>query len=152
MSVTFKHLTATALVFVMSCLSVMADDTQLSKASSAAKSSVVGASPTASTGRLPRYFAAIVNNEQRVAIYQIQRKAQAEMAVLEQQLAALKQVEMIEIEAILTVSQRQQLEEMRLKSSKSDQDTPVSSTDAEPTLKPDSLEVPNATVTPAASR
>jgi hypothetical protein len=66
------------------------------------------------SGRLPRYYASLVDNQQRAAIYAIQMRFYREIESLERQLAALKKTEMEEIESVLTAAQRKQLEELRL--------------------------------------
>lgn len=136
MRIAFKPLTSTLLILASFCLSAMADDTKLppakaskSKKPAAAVLANASGETTESTasvprGRLPRYFAAIVNDEQRTAIYDIQSQTQKEVAALEQQLAALKAAEMTKIEALLSAAQRQQLEAMRLKASKKEPDLP----------------------------
>ncbi len=71
------------------------------------------------TGRLPRYFASLINEEQRQAIYRIQHSVRQEVDMLEQQLASLKRSEMTQIESVLTAAQREQLELLRSKTSSS---------------------------------
>lgn len=61
------------------------------------------------TGRLPRYFAAIVDNEQRQEIYQIQANYAKEIDELEKKLEALKAKETSEIEKVLTSTQQKKL-------------------------------------------
>lgn len=75
------------------------------------KSSAGGESTGASkpTRRLPRYFGSIVDQQQRLEIYQIQAGYQEQIAELEQTLAELESAQMQEIEAVLTDSQYEQL-------------------------------------------
>ena len=69
--------------------------------------------PKPVTGRLPRYFASIVDARQRVEIYAIQNSFRLQIQELEEQLEALKQSEMSEIESVLTATQRKRLDELR---------------------------------------
>ncbi len=71
------------------------------------------------TGRLPPYYASIVDSRQRQAIYEIRERMAAELEQLEKQLAALRQAEMVEIEGVLTAPQREQLESLRAQRVKS---------------------------------
>ena len=64
-------------------------------------------------GRLPPYYASIVDNRQRQAIYEIRTRVAAELEQLQQQLDALRRAEMSEIEALLTPAQHQQLDALR---------------------------------------
>lgn len=61
-------------------------------------------------GRLPRYFAAIVDQSQRDEIYRIQAGYRTRIAELRAQLTALEGSQAAEIEAVLTPSQRETLE------------------------------------------
>lgn len=64
-------------------------------------------------GRLPPYYASVVDNRQRQAIYEIRARMAREIEQLEKQLDALRQSEMAEIESVLTASQRAQIESLR---------------------------------------
>ncbi|MCC7335123.1 MAG: hypothetical protein IT422_08500 [Pirellulaceae bacterium] len=64
-------------------------------------------------GRLPPYYASVVDNHQRQAIYEIRARMAREIEELEKQLDALRQSEMAEIEEVLTASQRAQIESLR---------------------------------------
>jgi hypothetical protein len=64
-------------------------------------------------GRLPRYFASLVDSRQREAIYQIQASMAAKVEALEMQLEELRQAEMREIEAVLNDTQLRQLQSLR---------------------------------------
>lgn len=66
-----------------------------------------------SAGRLPPYFASIVDSRQREAIYKIRASMATRIADLEKQLEELRQAEMREIEGVLTDGQREQLETLR---------------------------------------
>ena len=61
------------------------------------------------TRRLPRFYASIVNQQQRLEIYAIQESYRMEIEKLEQQLAELRSKEMQAIEKLLSPSQREQL-------------------------------------------
>ncbi len=63
--------------------------------------------------RLPPYFASLVDSQQREAIYQIQASMADKIAELERQLAELRQVELREMEGVLSDDQRLQLETLR---------------------------------------
>ena len=60
-------------------------------------------------GRLPTYYAGIVDSQQRQAIYDIRARVAVEIEQLQQQLNALREAELAEIEAILSDSQRRNL-------------------------------------------
>jgi hypothetical protein len=64
-------------------------------------------------GRLPRYFASLVDSRQRAAIYQIQSTMATKIEALERQLEELRQAEMREMEAVLNDTQLQQLQSLR---------------------------------------
>ncbi|MEZ6150739.1 MAG: hypothetical protein R3C09_11500 [Pirellulaceae bacterium] len=70
-------------------------------------------------GRLPPYYASVVDNHQRQAIYEIRARMAREIEELEKQLDALRQSEMAEIEEVLTASQRAQIESLRATRAKS---------------------------------
>lgn len=64
-------------------------------------------------GRLPAYYAKVVDEKQRAAIYDLQAAFAAKREVLEKQLAALKSEEEAAIEAVLTPQQKQKLAALR---------------------------------------
>jgi hypothetical protein len=64
-------------------------------------------------GRLPAYFADIVTDEQRTAIYKIQESYKKQIDDLEAQLAAAREKEMTEIEALLDAEQKEKLKKAR---------------------------------------
>lgn len=64
-------------------------------------------------GRLPRYFASLVNSEQRLEIYLIQAKFRDQIAELKQQLEKLESKQMQDIEGVLTTGQREKLFDFR---------------------------------------
>lgn len=66
-------------------------------------------------GRLPPYYASVVDDRQRQAIYEIRARMASEFEQLEKQLDALRQSEMAEIEGVLTAAQRAQIEALRAK-------------------------------------
>ena len=69
-------------------------------------------------GRLPRYFASLVNSEQRIEIYLIQAKFRDQISELKQQLEELESRQMRNIEAVLTPAQREKLFDFRNSSRK----------------------------------
>lgn len=81
-------------------------------------------------GRLPPYYASVVDDRQRQAIYEIRARRATELEQLEKQLDALRQSEMAEIEGVLTADQRAQVESLRAKRAK----TAAARSDA-PTVK-----------------
>lgn len=61
-------------------------------------------------GRLPNHYGKLrISTQQRMQIYKIQADARAEIAKLEMQIAALRQQESKDVEAVLTDEQRTQL-------------------------------------------
>jgi hypothetical protein len=64
-------------------------------------------------GRLPAYFADIVTEEQRTAIYKIQEGYKKQLDDLQAQLTALREKEMAEIEGVLDAEQKAKLEKAR---------------------------------------
>jgi hypothetical protein len=64
-------------------------------------------------GRLPPYFAGIVTEAQRTAIYEIQAKYAKERDALENQLEELRSIESGEIEAVLDAEQKEKLKKAR---------------------------------------
>ena len=79
----------------------------------ASSSTTGGVMRKPSAGRLPAYFASIVDSQQREAIYKIRASMATRIADLEKQLEELRQAEMREIEGVLTDGQREQLETLR---------------------------------------
>lgn len=64
-------------------------------------------------GRLPAYFGDIVTAEQRTTIYKIQEGYKKQIDDLEAQLAALRDKEIAEIEAVLDAEQKEKLKKAR---------------------------------------
>ncbi len=79
-----------------------------------------------SAGRLPPYFASLVDSRQREAIYQIRATMATKISELEKQLEELRKAEMLEIERVLTDDQLQQLEALRAARSVARSATPAS--------------------------
>lgn len=71
------------------------------------------AQPKKLTGRLPRYFSSVVDQQQRLEIYQIQAEYRAKIAEVEKQLMALRSEQLEEIENVLSATQRKQLNTIR---------------------------------------
>jgi hypothetical protein len=57
-------------------------------------------------GRLPAYYAAVVNDQQRQAIYSIQAKYDQQLAALNEQLQAIEKRRDAEIESVLSPEQK----------------------------------------------
>lgn len=64
-------------------------------------------------GRLPAYYAKVVDAAQRAEIYKLQESFAAKREALEKQLAALKSEEDAAVEAVLTPQQKQKLAALR---------------------------------------
>ncbi len=92
------------------------DSAQASSGTKRGKSTTTGKKLA---GRLPRFFASIVDQEQRDEIYQIQATYREKLAALEQELAELKEAEMSAMEGVLTTAQRKKLDEIRASAEKS---------------------------------
>lgn len=82
------------------------------------------------TLRLPRYFASIIDDEQRTEIQRVQSGYQVKITALQQELAALEAAQMKELEGLLTSSQRKKLDEMRSATSKSSESSKTAPTKA----------------------
>ncbi len=65
------------------------------------------------TGRLPRYFASLVDDTQRAKIYQMQEKYRDKIAALRKEIEELESKQMAEFETVLTASQRKELQTLR---------------------------------------
>lgn len=76
-------------------------------------SGVLAQEPKEFKPRLPRYYSGIVTEIQRRDIYRIQRRYFEKIADLEMQLKALKKEQEVEMEAVLTISQRERLNKIR---------------------------------------
>ncbi len=64
-------------------------------------------------GRLPAYFAKVVDDQQRRAIYEIQEVYHQRIEALKAQLAALTAERDVKIESVLSEPQRLEVEQMR---------------------------------------
>ncbi len=84
-------------------------------------------------GRLPRYFASLVNSEQRMEIYLIQAKFRDQISELKQQLEKLESKQMQDIEAVLTAGQREKLFDLRNSSRKKRSKEPTAGARRDPT-------------------
>ena len=84
-------------------------------------------------GRLPRYFASLVNSDQRMEIYLIQAKFRDQISELKQQLEKLELKQMRDIEAVLTTEQREKLLEFRNSSRKKQSQEPTAGERRNPT-------------------
>lgn len=83
------------------------------------KSDGLKAKRRGNAGRLPPYYASVVDSRQRQAIYEIRARMASQLEQLEKQLDALRQSELAEIEGVLTEPQREQLESLRAQRAKS---------------------------------
>lgn len=63
-------------------------------------------------GRLPAHYGAVVDEAQREKIYGIQKSYQPQIEALQTQLAALREKQTAEIEAILTAEQKEKVKEL----------------------------------------
>jgi hypothetical protein len=84
-------------------------------------------------GRLPRYFASLVNSEQRIEIYLIQAKFRDQISELKQQLEKLESKQMQDIEAVLTTGQREKLFDFRNSSRNKQNKAPTTEERRDPT-------------------
>lgn len=84
-----------------------------SKSSSTSKAESKPAKSTGNTLRLPRYFAGLVDQRQREAIYARQLEFRSRIAELEEELARVRQDELMALEELLTDSQRKLLSQKR---------------------------------------
>ncbi len=94
------------------CLVGMAQETK-SKRSTKLAGKPVAAKQQRVTGRLPRHFASLVDDQQCAEIYAIQAAFQEKITVLEKELAALEAEQMKEVEGVLTATQQKELIELR---------------------------------------
>jgi Spy/CpxP family protein refolding chaperone len=106
---------AFVLLFSGICLLGFAAD---KKSSSRKTSKSAAAKQEMSGGRLPRYFAGLVDDEQREEIYQIQLKYREQIQELEKELAELEQEQLGAMEKVLTTTQRKELAALRSAASK----------------------------------
>lgn len=88
-----------------------AEESKSQRAKSSSKTS--GAETSRVSFRLPRYFASIVDDEQRAALHEIQASYQTKITALELELAELEAAQLKELEGLLTSAQRKTLEAMR---------------------------------------
>lgn len=86
------------------------DDSRVSVSKASRSESASRAAPK---GRLPRYFASLVDKDQRAEIYEIRASFRKKLETLQKELAELKESEMASIEEVLTATQRKKLAEMR---------------------------------------
>lgn len=63
-------------------------------------------------GRLPAHYGAVVDESQREKIYAIQKAYQPQIEELQMQLAALREKQTGEIEAVLTAEQKEKVKEL----------------------------------------
>ncbi len=85
-------------------------------------------------GRLPHYYAAVVHDEQREKIYQIQEEYRPKIEALETQLKTLKKERDAKVAAVLTAEQRKQVEEAAAKA-KANRAKPAENAPATPPAK-----------------
>ena len=104
--------TAVAL-FVLVCVASQAAEVSKGKGKSKGRSKQTGSEKLDVTGRLPRHFASLVDEEQRREIYLIQARYHEKIAEIHKQLAELESEQMKEIEKVLTTAQRKSLRGLR---------------------------------------
>ncbi|MGI9470855.1 MAG: hypothetical protein ACR2NZ_04945 [Rubripirellula sp.] len=104
---------ALALVLTSACLVSDAADKATKRSSKSMSKPEAAEAEAVLTGRLPRYFASVVDSKQRQEIYEIQASFQTKIEELEAELAALEEEQMKEIEGVLTTTQRKKLVELR---------------------------------------
>jgi hypothetical protein len=83
------------------------------KTKAPAKSEGETAKKSESGGRLPRFFASLVDDEQRESIYAVQEKYRSKIDSLREQLREIESEQLKEIESVLTAAQRKELETLR---------------------------------------
>ena len=107
-------------------------------AAAAGEDSAAGDDATAATGglerkpsrgRLPAYFASLVDSRQREAIYAIRLALAPRIAALQTELEALRAAEMQQMEAVLSETQREQLQLRRAARAAATSKDPATSTD-----------------------
>ncbi|MDG2219962.1 MAG: hypothetical protein P8L85_01180 [Rubripirellula sp.] len=106
---------AFVLLFSGICLLGFAAD---KKSTSRKTSKSAAAKQEMSGGRLPRYFAGLVDDDQREEIYQIQSKFREQIQELEKELAELEQEQLGAMEKVLSTAQRKELASLRSAASK----------------------------------
>jgi hypothetical protein len=94
------------------------------------------------SGRLPIYFAKVVDDKQKVAIYRIQHEYDSKIADLKTQLAQVTKQRDEKIAAVLTPEQQKKIDEAKAAAAKS---RPASSSAAK-----SKVDAPTASATPAA--
>jgi TolA-binding protein len=100
-------------------------------------------------GRLPAYFADIVTEDQRTAIYKIQESYKKQIDDLESQLAAVREKEINEIEAVLDAEQKEKLKKAREEAAgKRKKKAPEAAAETDP-AKPAAAPKPATTTKPA---
>ncbi len=108
-SVAVRRFSAFSLIAVLVCASAYAQDADKAKPAAGEKKPA-RAKPR---GRLPAYFAKIVDDEQRAAIYQLQSAFAAKKEALRKQLEAIEAEEDAAIEGVLSPEQKQKLAAIR---------------------------------------
>ena len=77
-------------------------------------------SSESSGGRLPRFFASLVDDAQREKIYATQEKYRDKIAALRKQIEELEAEQLAECESVLTSAQKKELDTLRKAGSKED--------------------------------
>jgi hypothetical protein len=94
------------------------------------------------SGRLPSYYAKVVDEKQKVEIYRIQQEYKPKIAALKAQLGALTKEQDEKIAALLTPDQQKKVEEAKAAAAKN-------RSSGASAVKPTTLSPVPATVTPA---
>ena len=124
------------LAFTTSCMIAVAQEKTREKplgGKSNSELKVTSDSRETVKGRLPRYFASLVNSDQRMEIYLIQAKFRDQISELKQKLEKLELEQMRDIEAVLTTEQREKLLEFRNSSRKKQSQEPTAGERRNPT-------------------
>jgi len=101
------------LAWLLAALSVAGDDRLLAQDAQKAETKQPSKQRAEPRGRLPAYYADVVDGEQREKIYAIQQKYAAEVKALEDQLASLNKKIDDEIASVLRPEQLKKVEELR---------------------------------------
>ena len=108
-----RRLKVVALGVVTLALAGFAAQQPLRGQDAAPKPAAKAAKPRAKPrGRLPAHYAAVADEEQREKIYRIQQGYQPQIEELQAKLAALREKQAVEIEAVLTPEQKEKVKEL----------------------------------------
>ena len=98
---------------------VSAQDTKAAKTDSSTKSRKAKAKPADQpSGRLPAYYAKVVDEKQKEAIYRIQQEYAPKIAALKAQIEQMTKEQNAKITALLTPEQQKKIEEAKAAAAK----------------------------------